>query len=131
MALVRIPKEIWVRLRKDDGLFKAAAQFSKCCEEGVDPPRIYKPSGFERNGAIFHPYLILGLHHHHLHNNPDPLLVTQHIGNVIYGIALTTHEVYTRGDKMLFLQVHEHMIDWQIAEEIREQVLAYVPAPKA
>ena len=130
MARVQIPRELWARLRKDDGLFKAAAQFLKCCEEGTTPPRIYKPSGFERDGSIFQPYLRLSLWHHHLHKNPDPLLVTQHIGQAIYGIALTTHDAYTRGDKMLWLNEHAHMIDWQLAEDIKKEVLAYVPQKK-
>jgi hypothetical protein len=31
---------------------------------------------------------------------------------------------------MLWLNEHAHMIDWQLAEDIKKEVLAYVPQKK-
>ena len=124
MARVLIPKEIWSRLRGHDGLFKAAVEFVKFCENYEQPARIYKLSGVRKDGSTFEPYLRLALWHHHLHRSGDPLLVTQHVGDKIYGIALTTHGAYF-GDEMLWLKQREHLIDWDLCDDIRQQVLAY------
>jgi hypothetical protein len=127
-----IPTEIWRRLQAHDGLLKAAAQFVKCCESGQNIPRLYKPSGYAKDGSVFEPYVRLVLYHHHLHRSKDPLLVTQHIGEQkIVGIALATHELYF-GDKMGWLQDHAEMIDWSLCEDVRDEVLSYVrPGPPA
>jgi hypothetical protein len=123
---VVIPNEIWRRLQPHDGLFKAAVQFVKCCETGAPIPRKCKASGYANDGSIFDPYVRLGIHHHHLHRSPDPLLVTQHIANenIIVGIALTKHVTYF-GDKMAWLQDHAQMIDWSSCEDIEGQALSY------
>ena len=62
-----------------------------------------------------------------LHNDGDPLLITQHLDNRIYGIGVSTHADYFDGDKMQWLKDHAHMIDWTGFERLREEVLAYDP----
>jgi hypothetical protein len=95
----------------------------RCCSTGEHPSRIYKISGRARDGTEFLPYLKLGLHHHHLHASGDPLLVTQHIGDAAFGVAVTRHQDYF-GDKWQWLREHQAMIDWSLAADILEQIRA-------
>jgi len=93
---------------------------------GIPLPRIYKPSGYAKDGSEYRPYIQLRLHHHHLHSNPDPLLVTQHeADSLIFGIALTTHEAYF-GDKVRWLYEHANLINWGGSEDLEKQVRQYV-----
>jgi hypothetical protein len=107
-------------------LFKAASDLVRCCASGEHPPRKYKASGVAKDGSTFQPYLRLVLYHHHLHACGDPLLVTQHIGDIAYGVALTTHAKHF-GDKWQWLREHEAMIDWELSEDILEQLRAKCP----
>jgi hypothetical protein len=125
MARVSIDKTILARVAPFDGLAKALKAFIEACQNDQQPPRIYKPSGISSKGDEYYPYAALDLHHHHLHNNGDPLLVTQHVDGAIYGIGLATHAEYFHGDKMQWLQDHAHMIDWTGLETLRDAVLAY------
>ncbi|MBX9830051.1 MAG: hypothetical protein K2Y27_34290, partial [Xanthobacteraceae bacterium] len=67
------------------------------------------------------------LHHHHLHRDGDPLLVTQHVDGVIYGVALATHETYFRKDCMGWLKDHIDAFDWTGLESLRAKVANYDP----
>jgi len=71
---------------------------------------------------------LLRLHHHHLHRDGDPLLITQHIDEDVYGIALATHQDFFREDNMLWLQQHIEIIDWTWTGLLRTQVEQYEPA---
>jgi len=128
MTRVVIPAQIWRRLRPYAGYGKALAEFVKCCEEGRHPPRVYKPSGIARDGTRFEPYLRLSLFHHHLSRKGDPLLVTQHIDDFIFGVAVARHSDHIFGDKMLWLQTHIEAIDWGTCEDLHETVRQYRPA---
>jgi hypothetical protein len=57
----------------------------------------------------------------------DPLLITQHVADCIYGIGISTHADHFDGDKMKWLKDHAHMIDWTGCEQLRAEVLAYKP----
>lgn len=128
MARVFISRTILARVAPHDGLSKALKAFIEACENDRPPPRIYKPSGISSDGTEYLPYLALELHHHHLHNNGDPLLVTQHIDDSIYGIGLTRHADYFHGDKMQWLKDHVAMINWIGFEWLRDDVLAHDPS---
>lgn len=128
MPRLLIPREVLRRLKGHDGLLKATAEFAKCCEDGTQPPRVYKSSGIARDGEIFQPYMRLKLYHHHLHRSGEPILAVQHVGTDVRGVGVTTHAAYF-GDKMLWLQEYEHLIDWESCDDIREAVLAYRPKP--
>lgn len=125
MAVVRIDKTIVKRLRPHDGLYKALIAFIFACQKDQPPPRIYKKSGIAADGSKFQPYIDLNLHHHHLHQKSDPILVTQNIEGVISSVALTTHAEYFQGDKMLWLQKHSEAIDWSNHPELEAQVAAH------
>ena len=127
MARVFINKTIVARIARYDGLSKNLKSFVEACQNDKPPPRKYKPSGVSADGSEYYPYTALNLHHHHLHNDGDPLLITQHIDNSIYGIGISTHADYIQGDKMKWLKDHVHLIDWTDFEELREQVIAYDP----
>jgi hypothetical protein len=122
MAIVKIDKTILRRIEAHDGLWKGLREFVECCENGTHPPRIYKPSGISSDGTRFEPYIRLKLHHHHLHRNGDPLLVTQHIDDVIYGIALSNHAEYLLGDKLAWLAAHYGAITWQGCDDILQMI---------
>ena len=126
MATVKIDKTIFRRI-ESLGLLKELSQFVYACENGRHPPRIYKPSGIAKDGSKFEPYLKLKLHHHHLHRSSEPLLVTQHIGEIIQCIALARHEEYTRGDKLLWLKANADAIEWNGCEDIERLVRDYDP----
>src|SRR5271166_5936600 len=103
MAIVRIDKEIFRRVQSVNSLAKGLADFIYCCQRDLHPPRIYKRSGMSADGSIAcQPYYDLNLHHHHLHRDGDPLLVTQHIGEIIQSVALTTHQEYLHRDTLLW-----------------------------
>jgi len=129
MTIVKIPKEILRRVAPHDGYAKALKEFVECLQEGRTPSRIYKPSGFAKDGSVFQPYVLLALWHHHLHRKSDPLLVMQLVHEEIVGVALTRHADYF-GDKMLWLQTHIEAINWSLCETLKEEVIAYVPPPK-
>jgi len=112
MARVFVSKDILARIARHDGLSKNLKAFVEACQSDKTPPRIYKPSGISSDGREYFPYSSLNLHHHHLHNDGDPLLITQHIDDCIYGIGISTHADYFHGDKMQWLKDHAHMIDW-------------------
>jgi hypothetical protein len=127
MARVFMSKTILSRVARYDGLSKNLKAFIEACQNDKPPPRKYKASGISSDGREYYPYTSLNLHHHHLHGDGDPLLVTQHVDDAIYGIGLTTHRDYFDGDKMLWLKEHAEMIDWVGFEELHQEVLAYDP----
>jgi hypothetical protein len=127
MARVFINRSILARVAVNDGLWKNLKAFIEACQIDQPPPRIYKASGISANGTEYFPYLALNLHHHHLHNNGDPLLITQHVDDAIYGIGLARHADYFQGDKMQWLKDHAEVIDWSGLDALREEVLAYDP----
>jgi hypothetical protein len=123
MPRVLIHRTLLVRIEQY-GLGTELKGFISACNKEQHPPRIYKPSGVE---PLFRPYQMLELHHHHLHRDGDPLLITQHIDTDIYGVAVATHATYFHGDKMLWLHDNIEAIDWGGCEILREQVAAYDP----
>lgn len=126
MARVFISKRILTEIAPHDGLSKNLQAFLEACKSDKPVPRIYKPSGTSRDGREFLPYVELDLHHHHLHNNGDPLLVTQHVDGDIYVIGLARHADYILGDKMQWLKDHAHLIDWSGCEHHHQDVQEYL-----
>jgi hypothetical protein len=127
MPFVKIDKAIYRRIRSHDSLSKALDEFVEAVRSGEHPPRVYKKSGVANDGTTFEPYIKLNLHHHHLHRDGDPLLVTQHVGDDVRSVALARHSDYFLGDKMLWLQQNAAAIDWKGCEDIQKQVMAYDP----
>src|SRR5580693_4126053 len=103
MARVLISGSILARVAHHDGLAKALKDFITACLNDKPPPRKYKASGIAADGSEYYPYVALDLHHHHLHRDGDPLLITQHLDDCIYGIGIATHAEYIHGDKMAWL----------------------------
>jgi hypothetical protein len=127
MPVVKIDKAILGRIRSHNNLSKALAEFIDAVREGQHPPRVYKKSGVANDGEKFDPYIKLNLHHHHLHRDGDPLLVTQHVADEVRSVALARHSDYILGDKMLWLQQNAEAIDWTDHEDIYQKVVAYEP----
>ena len=125
MPVVKIDKTIIRRVRSHNALAKALAEFILAAQKGDHPPRVYKKSGIANDGKKFDPYLKLNLHHHHLHRDGDPLLVTQHIDDEIRSVALARHSDHILGDKMLWLQQNADAIDWAGCEDIHRQTITY------
>jgi hypothetical protein len=121
MPRIFIHRELLLRIEKH-GFGMELRGFISAIKDGQHPPRIYKPSGIKPS---FPPYEDLELHHHHLHRDGDPLLVTQHVDGDVYGIALATHEAYFREDKMQWLRDNAEAINWTDCPLLREQVLNY------
>ena len=122
---VHVPREIKRKVDTVESLKRNLKQFIACCEEGSEPPRIFKQSGRAANGDVFAPFVALSLHHHHLHRDGDPLLILQKVGDDLYAVALSSHAIYF-GDKMAWLKLHHEAIDWNGCEDLRQEVLAYV-----
>ena len=128
MPRIFIHRELVKRI-EHAGLGVELRGFVRAMLEGQHPPRIYKASGVTPS---FPPYEELELHHHHLHRDGDPLLVTQHIDGDIYGIALATHESFFREDNMQWLKDNAAAIDWGLSPFLYRQVMDYDPnAPAA
>jgi hypothetical protein len=125
MARVLVSKKILAEVAPYDGLSKNLKAFLEACESDRPPPRIYKRSGIAHDGREYLPYTDLNLHHHHLHSSGDPLLVTQHIDDCIYVIALAKHSDYIHGDKLQWLKDHAHLLDWTGCEHHLEAVKAH------
>jgi hypothetical protein len=123
MPRVFIHQDLVLRIEKH-GLKTELRGFVNAIMNGQHPPRIYKPSGVN---PIFIPYQDLGLHHHHLHRDGDPLLVTQHIDDEVYGVALATHETFFRQDNMQWLKENAEAIDWSSCEYLKKQVINHDP----
>jgi hypothetical protein len=91
-------------------LRKALAEFVEAVENGKTPKRVYKPSGVDKKGERFEPYIRLGLWHHHLHPSGEPLLILQKVagddGDEMLGFALTSHADHFDGDKWMWLKEH-------------------------
>jgi hypothetical protein len=121
MPRIFIHRELIVRITQH-GFGAELKGFVEACQKGLHPPRIYKPSGVM---PTFKPYEMLELHHHHLHRDGDPLLITQHIDDDIYAIGLATHETYFRSDNMLWLQKNIEAIDWSGCEALKDEVSCY------
>src|SRR5256885_1995589 len=119
MSRLKIPRILVARIDKA-GLRKELKAFAGAVTNGTHPPRIYKASGVE---PVFQPYQDLGLHHHHLHRDGDPLLITQHVDGEVYGVALATHATYFQGDKMQWLKDNLEAIDWTECEALKRKVL--------
>jgi hypothetical protein len=117
------------RLDSRPGLRGALKEFVRAVEGGGIPKRVFKSSGIDRHGDRYEPYIRLGLWHHHLSRNGDPLLILQKVGDNFDAIALTSHELYTRGDKALWLQSNMAMINWDGCEDILQEVGDYDPLP--
>lgn len=126
MPVVKIDKTIFRRVRSHASLSKALDEFVDAVANGRHPPRVYKKSGVANDGKKFDPYLKLNLHHHHLHRDGGPLLVTQHVGEEVRSVALARHSDYILGDKTLWLQQNAEAIDWDGNEDIHKQVMSYV-----
>jgi hypothetical protein len=123
MPRVFIHRELVKRIEQS-GLGVELRGFITAMLDGQHPPRISKPSGISPS---FPPYEELELHHHHLHRDGDPLLVTQHIDGDIYWIALATHETFFREDNMQWLKDHAGAIDWTSSPFLYRQVMDYDP----
>jgi hypothetical protein len=123
MPRIFIHRELIVRIEKY-GLGVELRGFITAIRGGQHPPRIYKPSGVDPN---YPPYEDLELHHHHLHRDGDPLLITQHVYGDIYGIALATHQTFFREDKMQWLKENAEAIDWTSCPILQRQVMKYDP----
>jgi hypothetical protein len=108
-------------------LSKALKEFALAVAANQHPKRVFKPSGIDRQGSRFEPYLRLGLWHHHLGRNGDPLLVLQQRNDRYTGVALARHADYTTGDKLLWLKTHIEAIDWTDCEDLRQTVVDYDP----
>jgi hypothetical protein len=121
MPRVFIHRELIKRIERV-GLGTELRSFVKSMVEGQHPPRVYKASGINPS---FRPYEELELHHHHLHRDGDPLLVTQHVDGAVYGIALATHETFFREDNMQCLKDHAEAIDWTAASHLYQEVMEY------
>jgi len=121
MSRVLIHRELVVRIDQY-GFGKELKGFIYAIQSGLNPPRIYKASGV---APSYRPYEMLELHHHHLHRDGDPLLITQHIDNDVYGIALATHETFFRTDNMLWLRQNMEAIDWSGCESLQGAVAVY------
>lgn len=70
-------QEIRDRLSGQQGLKKAIKEFADAIEQRRHPKRVYKPSGVNRRGERFEPYVRLKLWHHYLRRTGEPLLVLQ------------------------------------------------------
>jgi hypothetical protein len=127
MPTVKIDKTIFRRVRSHDGLSKALDEFVDAVTNDQHPPRVYKKSGVANDGKKFDPYLKLDLHHHYLHRDGDPLLVTQHVEEEVRSVALARHSDYILGDKLLRLQQNAEAIEWDGNEDLHEQIISYVP----
>lgn len=123
MPRIFIHRDLIVRIDKF-GFGRELKGFISAVQQDQHPPRVYKASGISPQ---FVPYEELELHHHHLHRDGDPLLITQHIEGEIYGIALATHETYFGGDKMLWLKENAEAIDWSSCPALMKKVLSYDP----
>lgn len=121
MARLLVPRSLVARIEQH-GLGKEFRAFALAITNGTHPPRIYKASGVSPN---FQPYQDLRLHHHHLHRDGDPLLVTQHIENEVHGVALATHATYFHGDQLAWLKQHMDAIDWVECPGHQRTVAAY------
>jgi hypothetical protein len=121
MPRLLIPRSLVVRIEQH-GLGKELRAFAAAITDGSHPPRVYKASGVD---PIFQPYQDLRLYHHHLHRDGDPLLVTQHVENEIYAIALATHETYFRGDKLEWLKQNMEAIDWVECPSLQRKVTSH------
>ncbi len=110
---------------------KALKEFVAAIERGDHPKRVYKPSGVNKKGERFAPYLRLNLWHHHLGRTGEPLLILQieHEDEDVRvnGFALSSHAIHFQGDKMLWLQEHMDAINWSGCEDLREEVACYCP----
>jgi hypothetical protein len=124
MPRVFIHRELILRIDKHS-LRMQLRGFITAIRDGHPPARIYKPSGVSPS---FPPYQDLELHHHHLHRDGDPLLITQHVDDAVFGIALATHQTFFREDKMQWLKDHADVIDWSYCPRLHEQVLGYDPS---
>jgi hypothetical protein len=118
MVKLLIPRTLVARIEQF-GLGKELRAFVIAITNNEHPPRVYKASGVE---PLYQPYQDLGLHHHHLHRDGDPLLITQHVENEIFGVALATHATYFQGDKMEWLNVNMEAIDWTEWPALKREV---------
>jgi hypothetical protein len=125
MSRIFIHRELIVRIERY-GFGIELRGFISAIRDNQHPPRIYKPSGVSPN---FPPYEDLELYHHHLHRDGDPLLITQHVDDDVYGIALATHQTYFGEDKMQWLKDNAEAIDWTACPILREEVMKYDPFP--
>jgi len=123
MPRIFIHRELVIRIEKH-GLGVELRGFVTAIRDNQHPPRIYKPSGVSPS---FPPYEDLELHHHHLHRDGDPLLITQHVDGDVYGIALATHQTYFREDKMQWLKDNAQAIDWTSCPYLYKQVMEHDP----
>jgi hypothetical protein len=103
-------------------------EFVESVERGEHPKRVHKPSGVDKKGERFEPYIRLNLWHHHLGlRTGEPLLILQIVGDEVFGFALSSHAKHFQGDKMLWLQEHMDAIDWSDCEDLKVEVAAYRP----
>jgi hypothetical protein len=121
MARLLVPRTLIARIERFD-LGKEFKGFASAVTNDEHPPRVYKASGIS---PVYLPYQQLGLHHHHLHRDGDPLLITQHIDDDIYGVALATHHTYFQCDKMEWLKANIEAIDWRYCWGLRNEVSQY------
>jgi hypothetical protein len=122
LTKVVIAKEIWARLSGHQGLNKACKEFVASVSTGQHPKRVFKPSGVDKAGDKFGPYIELCLYHHHLDASGEVLLVLQLVNDCYHGIALTTHQNYFWDSKKLWLWENRAAIDWDDCPDLLKKL---------
>jgi hypothetical protein len=119
-----VTDEIRKGLANQQGYRNALKQFAKAIENGQQPKRVWKPSGINKKGQRFDPYIRLSLHHHHLGRGADPIIVFQQIGSNFYAINVTSHAEFFNGNEMKWLAINQAAIDWQGCTDILQAASA-------
>ena len=52
------------------------------------------------------------------------MLITQHIEDKVYAVALSTHELFFQGDKMQWLKDNAEVLDWSDCPALHQRILA-------
>jgi hypothetical protein len=54
-------------------------------------------------------------------------LVTQHIGNAIHSVALSTHAEHLHGDEFTWLKIHAEAICWDGCDDLVAAIARWSP----